>query len=309
MIDATWDACQSTDIVDLKHLYFGFTDEMIANTHSGHSINPNSVCNGYKNNYFIRSGKVEPYLDAQKAAVKESIERGETNFVLTYTGPSYAITDRCIIGEAVANQLNQMDWGDRNFKATLKRTNATTAVIEVYAPIRLTSATAASPINYTGGALTPTVTVRGADGKALVQGQDYTVSYSNNVSIGRGTATITGAGNYTGTLQAEFQIGPKGTGLKKLKKQKKAITVKWGKQKSKMPKSRVTGYPIRYSTSPAFPSGGTKIKTVKKYTKTSCKIKKLSKKTRYYVQVRTYMKTSGGTFYSTWSAAKSVVTK
>ncbi|MCF0143548.1 MAG: fibronectin type III domain-containing protein, partial [Firmicutes bacterium] len=104
-------------------------------------------------------------------------------------------------------------------------------------------------------------------------------------------------------------INPKGATIKKPSASKKAFTAKWKKQSSKMPKARVTGYQIRYSTSPAFPSGGTKIKTVKKYTKTSCKIKKLSKKTRYYVQVRTYMKTSGGTFYSTWSAAKSVVTK
>ena len=39
------------------------------------------------------------------------------------------------------------------------------------------------------------------------------------------------------------------------------------------------------------------------------KIKNLMKKTRYYVQVRTYTKTTEGIFYSRWSPRKRVKTK
>lgn len=40
----------------------------------------------------------------------------------------------------------------------------------------------------------------------LVYGTDYTVSYSNNVNVGTATATITGLGNYQGTLTTTFEI-------------------------------------------------------------------------------------------------------
>lgn len=52
-----------------------------------------------------------------------------------------------------------------------------------------------------------------------------------------------------------------------------------------------------------------KSKTVKGYKHTSKKITKLSAKKKYYVQVRTYKKASGKTYYSSWSNVKSVKTK
>ena len=63
---------------------------------------------------------------------------------------------------------------------------------------------------YTGLALTPAVTVRvGSD--TLGQDTDYTVAYANNVNAGVDTATvtITGKGNYTGSLSITFTIDPK----------------------------------------------------------------------------------------------------
>ena len=57
----------------------------------------------------------------------------------------------------------------------------------------------------TGSALTPTVTVRDGDA-ILTAGADYTVAYANNIKPGTATATITGVGNYAGTLTATFTI-------------------------------------------------------------------------------------------------------
>jgi len=57
----------------------------------------------------------------------------------------------------------------------------------------------------TGSALTPAVTVRHGD-TVLVAGTDYTVTYANNTAVGTATVTITGMGNYTGTLTATFAI-------------------------------------------------------------------------------------------------------
>ena len=61
---------------------------------------------------------------------------------------------------------------------------------------------------YTGSPLTPAVTV--TDGDAiLVVGEDYAVSYADNVNVGIATATITGEGNYKGTASKTFTIDPK----------------------------------------------------------------------------------------------------
>ena len=57
----------------------------------------------------------------------------------------------------------------------------------------------------TGKALTPAVTVRDGD-TVLTAGADYTVAYANNIKPGTATVTITGIGNYAGTLTTTFTI-------------------------------------------------------------------------------------------------------
>ncbi len=70
---------------------------------------------------------------------------------------------------------------------------------------------------YDGTAKTPTVTVK--DGTtALKEGTDYTVTYSNNINVGTAKATVTGKGNYTGTVTKEFTItkAAQGQGIKEI---------------------------------------------------------------------------------------------
>lgn len=58
---------------------------------------------------------------------------------------------------------------------------------------------------YTGSVIQPTVT------SSLVKGTDYTVAYGDNTNAGTnaGTITITGIGNYTGSVEKTFTINPK----------------------------------------------------------------------------------------------------
>lgn len=112
---------------------------------------------------------------------------------------------------------------------------------------------------------------------------------------------------YSGTMDTSFDINPKGTSISKVSGAKKACTVKWKKQSGKMATARIQGYEIRYSTSSKMTSA--KTKTVKGYKSTSKKITKLKAKKKYYVQVRTYRKVNGKTYYSPWSKVKSVKTK
>ena len=58
---------------------------------------------------------------------------------------------------------------------------------------------------YDGKAKKPGVTVM-LNGKTLKNGTDYTVSYSNNTKVGTAKVTITGKGNYTGSVSKTFNI-------------------------------------------------------------------------------------------------------
>ncbi|GAB6394994.1 MAG: Ig-like domain-containing protein [Bacteroidales bacterium] len=58
---------------------------------------------------------------------------------------------------------------------------------------------------HTGDFVMPSVTV-GDSSRTLTPGVDYTVSYTNNVNAGTATATVTGMGNYTGSVSKNFII-------------------------------------------------------------------------------------------------------
>ncbi len=65
---------------------------------------------------------------------------------------------------------------------------------------------------YDGNEKKPTTTVV-LNNKTLVNGTDYTVSYSNNKNAGTATVTITGKGNYTGSKSINFTIDKKANSL------------------------------------------------------------------------------------------------
>ena len=78
----------------------------------------------------------------------------------------------------------------------------------VIAPIEMNRATIVMPnMSYTGSALTPHPVSVTVDGITLVEGTDYdVVGYSNNTNVGNATATITGKGNFTGTVTANWKV-------------------------------------------------------------------------------------------------------
>ncbi|GAB6393697.1 MAG: Ig-like domain-containing protein [Bacteroidales bacterium] len=62
-----------------------------------------------------------------------------------------------------------------------------------------------SPLPYTGDSIKPAIVV--TDGsKTLTLNTDYTVGYTNNLNAGTATVTVTGIGNYTGTVTKTFTI-------------------------------------------------------------------------------------------------------
>ena len=63
---------------------------------------------------------------------------------------------------------------------------------------------------YDGTAKTPAVNIAVEKGEPMpVLDTDYTVTYSDNTNVGTGKATITGKGNFTGTVEKSFTITAK----------------------------------------------------------------------------------------------------
>ncbi|WP_170932523.1 InlB B-repeat-containing protein, partial [Belliella buryatensis] len=61
---------------------------------------------------------------------------------------------------------------------------------------------------FTGSALIPALTLK--DGTVTLEdGTDFTVAYGNNINVGTATMTVTGIGNYAGSLSSSFVIGAK----------------------------------------------------------------------------------------------------
>ena len=75
------------------------------------------------------------------------------------------------------------------------------------APLSRVNVEAVADQVYTGKAIEPALKV--TDGSAaLALGTDYTVAFENNTDAGAATATLTGAGYYTGSVKASFKIAP-----------------------------------------------------------------------------------------------------
>ena len=153
---------------------------------------------------------------------------------------------------------------------------------------------------YNGKAKKPTAMVT-LNGKTLKKDVDYTVKYSSNTAIGKAKVTITGKGNYKGTVSKTFKILPAKQTIAKITSQKKGFAVKWTKD------TNVTGYQIQYDVKSDLKSAKSAyVKTNTTYKKT---ISGLKAKKTYYVRVRSYKTVGGVKYYGSWSAVKSVKTK
>ena len=84
---------------------------------------------------------------------------------------------------------------------------ATVTVIVKAISMNKASITGLSAKTYTGKAITQTPTVK-LGTTTLKSGTDYTVAYKNNKNVGTATVTITGKGNYEGTVTKTFKINP-----------------------------------------------------------------------------------------------------
>ena len=98
--------------------------------------------------------------------------------------------------------------GSKHKECTVCKKVLETAEIPALSKISISKASvtlSTSTYAYDGKAKTPSVTVKVGE-KTLKKDTDYTVSYSNNTKVGTAKVTITGKGNYTGSVSKTYSI-------------------------------------------------------------------------------------------------------
>ena len=201
------------------------------------------------------------------------------------------------VSESEAKRATVAVKGMGNYKGT--------AVVRFWikpASLKNAEVTGLKTVVYNGSAFKPKPVVK-LNGKTLKLDRDYYLAYKNNTNPGRATIAVKGKGNYNNVAVKYFAINPKPSWIAKLATPKtKQIGITWAKR------GLISGYQIEISAKRDFSSGKMQ-KTVYDPAKLTMTVTVSKAKTTYYVRVRTFKKASGKTYFSAWSAVKSVVTK
>ena len=173
--------------------------------------------------------------------------------------------------------------GSKHKECTVCKKVLETAEIPALSRISISKASvtlSTSTYAYDGKAKKPGVTVK-LNGKTLKNGTDYTVSYSNNTKVGTAKVTITGKGNYTGSVSKTYSIK---NNFKKAavlgisnksytgKNITQSITVKYNGKTLK----KGTDYTVSYSSSKSIGTATVKIAGKGSYTGTITKTFKIN---------------------------------
>ena len=159
----------------------------------------------------------------------------------------------------------------------------------------------ATKLIYNGSARKPAVAVK-LNGKKLVKGRDYTLTFKNNIRPGQATVTITGKGSYSGSKTVAYYIAPRTLTLRKLSSPAKyKIKAVWNREPV------ATGYNIQVSANSGF--GSVKNYYVKNNNTVTKTISGLTSGRRYFVRVRAYKQISTRKICGKFSAVKKITVK
>ena len=244
----------------------------------------------------------------------KSLSKAELSNIVdkTYTGK--ALTQKPAVNLNGKNLVLDRDY----YLAYSNNTNAGKATITVKGkgnysgvavayftvkPASLAKATVTGIVSkvYTGKALTQVPVVKLGE-KTLKLNTDYYLAYKNNINPGRATIAVKGKGNYNNVAVKYFAVKPKPSWIDKLTTPKtKQIKITWGKR------TQISGYQLEISTKKDF-SSSKMTKNIYDPAKLSMTVTVAKAKTTYYVRIRTFKKASGKTYFSSWSAVKTVKT-
>lgn len=153
---------------------------------------------------------------------------------------------------------------------------------------------------YSGDEFEPPLDVQ-LDNTVLEEGIDYEVTYSDNIYAGKASATVTGIGNYTGSITVNFNIYPKEVDTISATSSKKYITLKWSGDNG------CEGYKIYRKDT--YNGSYKRIKTIQGGDITSYKNTGLLADHEYYYRIRSYVIIDGKTYYSTYTSLTATTMK
>lgn len=129
----------------------------------------------------------------QASYVKRGLSDGEHTLKVTAIDGEYTLDTIEAVGAVLSGTDSDPDDG-----------NTLTSGIDIKNAV---NGTASGELTYDGAEKYPTLPDISYNGTALVEGTDYVVTYSDNVSAGKKTKVyITGIGNYYGTVELTYKI-------------------------------------------------------------------------------------------------------
>lgn len=245
------------------------------------------------------------YVGESDALTAIVLPENASDKAVTWSSSNIAVVAVDGYGRITANAAGTADITARTANGKEATCKITVVNKAIPAPVKTAHKIVLSKSNYVynGKSKKPAVAVIGNDGDKIANVY-YTVSYRNNVKVGKATVTVNLKNGYSGTLKRTFTIKPKSMNISSVASKTKGFTVKWAKRKV-----QTTAYQIQYSTNKRFTKKTTVTRTVVKLSTTKLTIKQLKANKKYYVRARTY-KTAGGKKYrSAWSKTRVVKTK
>ena len=134
-VDCTWDDTSDNFYGDLdqRHLYFCLTDELMAIAHPGHekiytTDDYATRSTNLKNNYFVRCGKANEWMNKYVERIQKHLEAREDSFSVDADNQSFPPSISGIQNGIVAHAMNQRKWLSGNDEVNLTAAS-TTAII------------------------------------------------------------------------------------------------------------------------------------------------------------------------------------
>lgn len=304
-VDNTWDSCYTEDFGNLDYSWFlknnnDFWDHSRDNefkTAQFNSIYPMSKTS-YKlpDYYTFKLNKVQKTIVKGKTYKLEAYENGGISNKIQWTSSNEKIAT--VDSKGVVKGIGI---GTTTIIATSQ--SGLTATCTIRVKYNTSDCTTSSILNYTysGKTIKPKVTVY-YKGKTLKEGQDYLYEYGKNTSIGSGSFTIIGMGDYSGSKKLTFKILPgKISGFKQVDSTTSSIKLSWSKMSS------ASGYRIYRANS----KNGkyTRVATMTKNSTTTFTNSKLSKGKTYYYKIRAYKIVGKNNEYGPYSSVITTSTK
>ena len=126
-VDCTWDDSNNRYNFDQRHLYFGLTDELMAIAHPGHTKiytadGYNTRSTTLKNNYFVRTGEAQQWVESYRERIQNSLNSKQTQFSIQADNSIYPPSIYKIQNGIIAYVMNQNEWFVNGKKVNLVTT-------------------------------------------------------------------------------------------------------------------------------------------------------------------------------------------